>query len=165
MPQSAFTLRPAEDADIPFIMSVEALPGYAERVGRFTAAEHREKMADRDVAYWIGSDGGEKVGFAVLQGLQNTMRNIALHRFAVARAGRGLGQAFLTQLTAHVFMERGAERFWLDVLPHNEPARRLYARLGFLEEGLMRQALRYPDGRRADLILMALLKEEWEKPA
>lgn len=165
MPQIAFALRPAEEADIPFIMSVEALPGYAERVGRFAAAEHRAEMAEQDSAYWLGIDNGVPIGFAVLQGLRNSMRNVALHRFAVAQAGRGLGRAFLTQMTSHVFTTLGAERFWLDVLPDNEPALRLYERLGFVAEGLMRKALRYPDGRRADLILMALLKEDWERQA
>jgi hypothetical protein len=31
----------------------------------------------------------------------------------------------------------------------------------FLSEGLMRQAYKLPDGSRADLVMMAVLKPEW----
>lgn len=31
----------------------------------------------------------------------------------------------------------------------------------FLEEGVMRRALRLTDGRREDLVLMSMLREQW----
>ena len=37
-----------------------------------------------------------------------------------------------------------------------------YQKLGFSRDGVLRQAYRLPDGTRTDLVLMALLKPEWE---
>jgi hypothetical protein len=36
----------AAEADIPFIMATERLPGYEELVGRWSEAEHRAALSD-----------------------------------------------------------------------------------------------------------------------
>ena len=35
-------------------------------------------------------------------------------------------------------------------------------KLGFTRDGVLRQAYRLADGTRADLVMMAILKSEWE---
>jgi len=37
----------------------------------------------------------------------------------------------------------------------------MYAKLGFTRDGVLREAYLGPDGRRRDLVLMALTKPEW----
>ncbi len=56
----------------------------------------------------------------------------------------------------------GAERIYLDCFADNARAQRAYAKLGFTHDGVLRQAYRRADGTRADLVLMAILKSEWE---
>jgi len=46
------------------------------------------------------------------------------------------------------------------VLSYNERALKVYRRLGFKEEGRLRQE-RFVDGAYHDLIIMGLLREEW----
>ena len=58
------------------------------------------------------------------------------------------------------FEEHGAHRLWLDVKPHNERARALYRSEGFVEEGVLRDALLTGD-RFESLLVMSLLRPEW----
>ena len=37
----------------------------------------------------------------------------------------------------------------------------MYGKLGFTRDGVLREAYLAPDGRRCDLVLMALTKPEW----
>lgn len=156
----AMTIRRATSDDIDFIMRVERLPGYPERVGTASIEEHEQAMTDANAEYMIGISSAKSIGFAVLRP-DDGMGNVGIRRIAVEQAGCGLGSAFMRCLCARVFSDPQIGRLVLDVLPSNTFARRVYSKLGFVEEGLMRSALRYPDGRRADLLLMALLREDW----
>lgn len=153
-------IRRADEADIAFVMSVERLPGYADLVGEWSHDQHAAKMIDSDYAYFLALSDGEPVGFAIFKGVGDAMGNICLHRIAVAKVGGGIGTAFIAKLCAWAFGNPSMDRLWLDVLPDNQVARRVYSKLGFVEEGVMRSALRYPDGRRADLMLMSLLRSD-----
>ncbi|WP_206078257.1 GNAT family N-acetyltransferase [Poseidonocella sp. HB161398] len=157
-------LRTASDADIGFVMSVERLPGYPALVGTFAAGAHARAMAAPGTRYVIAEQAGRPAGFAVLRQDAERPNNVTLARFAMAERGRGLGRAALEAICREVFAMPGVARIALDVLPSNLPARRLYARCGFAEEGLMRQVLRLPDGSLADLHLMALLRADWSGP-
>ncbi|WP_429932690.1 GNAT family N-acetyltransferase [Agrobacterium vitis] len=156
----ALTIRPATPDDIDFVMRVERLPGYPERVGTYSVQEHESRMADPNCRYLIGMCEAKPVGFAVLRP-DDGMGNVVIRRLAVERSRSGTGSAFVQRLCADVFSDPTIGRLVLDVLPSNAIARRVYTKLGFVEEGLMRSALRYPDGRRADLLLMALLRDDW----
>ncbi len=59
------------------------------------------------------------------------------------------------------FASTAAHRFYLDCFQENLRARRAYAKLGFSEDGILREAYLGPDGRRRDLTLMALTRPEW----
>ena len=67
---------------------------------------------------------------------------------------RGVGRALVEGAIAEA-RARGARRLTLRVLGHNEPARRLYERAGFVVEGVLRGEF-VLDGREVDDVLMAL---------
>ena len=67
---------------------------------------------------------------------------------------RGLGSALLEH-TLQASREQGLTRIELEVLSSNEPAIRIYLRLGFVREGLKRSA-RVLDGGVEDIVCMAL---------
>ena len=71
--------------------------------------------------------------------------------------GKGLGRR-LAQATIDAARARGVERIELEVFASNVRAIRLYERLGFVHEGLRRQA-RKLDGAYDDNVLMALVLE------
>lgn len=154
------SLRDATTADIAFIMRTERLPGHPERVGTFPREEHLRRMALPRSRYVICEIDGAEAGFAVLRRDEDGMGNLQLHRIAVVRPGFGHGAAFLGGLIREIFGDRETQRLWLDVLPDNAVARRLHASLGLRQEGVMRGALRLPDGARRDLLLMAMLCDD-----
>jgi RimJ/RimL family protein N-acetyltransferase len=63
-------------------------------------------------------------------------------------------------LLAYAFLELNLHRVSLRVFSLNEKAIHIYHKLGFVEEGVMRQSL-YRNGQWHDIILMGLLKEEY----
>jgi UDP-4-amino-4,6-dideoxy-N-acetyl-beta-L-altrosamine N-acetyltransferase len=73
--------------------------------------------------------------------------------------GKHCGERATRMALAHAFDDLNLERVHLEVLSHNERAIRLYERIGFQREGLLRNAV-FKRGQRHDLVLMALLRDE-----
>ncbi len=157
------TLRPAALADIGAVMAIERAPEFELCVGRSEEAEHRAMLDSPSHAYRLGIGAGGKVeAFAILRGLGDVHANLYLKRVAVARPGLGLGTGFLSLLLDEAFGPMGAERFYLDCFADNARAQRVYRKLGMTPDGILRQAYRLADGTRTDLVMMAILKSEWE---
>jgi diamine N-acetyltransferase len=155
-------LRQAGADDIPAVMRIERTPGFELCVGRSDEAEHREMLASAAFAYRLGiGAGGDVEAFAILRGLGDPHRNLYLKRIAVVRPGEGFGTAFLARLLDEAFASLGAERLYLDCFADNFRAQSSYAKLGFSRDGVLRKAYRATDGTRKDLVLMALLRDEW----
>jgi RimJ/RimL family protein N-acetyltransferase len=74
--------------------------------------------------------------------------------------GQGFGREAVALLLSYGFKDLGLERIWLRVYSGNQRALRLYRRLGFREEGTLRQAA-VVAGNREDVVLMGLLRSEW----
>ena len=157
------TLRPAGLVDIGAVMAVERSQDYELYVARSEEEEHREMLSSPSHAYWLGvGESGAVEAFAILRGLGDPHLNLYLKRVAVARPGQGLGTAFLSLVLDEAFGPMGAERFHLDCFADNARAQRSYEKLGFTRDGVLRKAYRLADGTRADLVMMAILKTEWE---
>ena len=75
--------------------------------------------------------------------------------------GSGWGTDAQRTLLAFSFGTLGLERVWLTVNASNARAIRSYEKVGFQREGLMRRAFRV-DGQLRDVLLMAILRDEWE---
>jgi GNAT superfamily N-acetyltransferase len=160
------TLRPALLTDIGAIMAIERSPDYERYVARSEEEEHRAMLSSPSHAYWLGVREARAVeAFAILRGIGDPHLNLYLKRVAVARPGRGLGTAFLSLVLDQAFGPMGAERFHLDCFADNARAQRAYMKLGFTCDGVLRQAYRLADRTRADLVMMAILKSEWEARA
>ena len=74
--------------------------------------------------------------------------------------GRGFGTDMLRALLAFGFGSLRLERIWLDVYDFNPGARRVYERVGFVHEGVLRHAV-FREGRYVDVHRMAILADEW----
>jgi ribosomal protein S18 acetylase RimI-like enzyme len=163
MDAPALTLRPAARADIDAVMAIERSPQFDLCVGRSDEAEHRAMLDSPSHAYRLGVGAGNAVeAFAILRGLGDANANLYLKRVAIARPGQGMGTAFLSLVLDEAFGRMGAERFYLDCFADNARAQAAYRKLGMTRDGVLRQAYRLADGTRADLVMMAILKGEWE---
>lgn len=98
-----------------------------------TAGFHRIDRANlsTSIGYWLGS----------------------------AYEGRGLMTAAVAVLVDHAFRAWGLHRLELRIAPDNDRSRALAARLGFREEGVLRESERFGDEHR-DLIMHSLLASE-----
>ncbi|MEU4684318.1 GNAT family N-acetyltransferase [Streptomyces xinghaiensis] len=74
--------------------------------------------------------------------------------------GRGLATRAMSALLDEAFGPVGLHRVELRIAPTNEPSRKVARRLGFTEEGVLREALAFPGGRQDELVY-GLLAEEW----
>jgi diamine N-acetyltransferase len=77
-----------------------------------------------------------------------------------ADRGRGHGTDTLEAIVAFGFASLRLERIWLDVFDFNAGARRVYERVGFQHEGVLRHAI-FRAGRFFDDHRMAILSDDW----
>jgi RimJ/RimL family protein N-acetyltransferase len=158
------TLRRAARPDIEAIMAIERRPGFESLISRSSFAEHEAMLASREYAYFVGLDPQQAiVAFAILRDLEDRYGNLYLKRVAVFEPNSGVGFAFLQALANWAFRETAAHRFWLSTFDSNVRAQRVYEKLGFTRDGVLREAYLGADGRRRDLTMMALLRPEWDR--
>jgi RimJ/RimL family protein N-acetyltransferase len=74
--------------------------------------------------------------------------------------GRGLGSRATRLLTDWAFGTLGLDRMEMTTTPDNAATRALASKLGFAEEGTMRER-NFERGRRVDVMMFAVLREEW----
>jgi RimJ/RimL family protein N-acetyltransferase len=74
---------------------------------------------------------------------------------------KGYGTFAVTHLLNYAFRDLNLNRVYLYVFENNERAIRLYRKVGFVREGLMRQS-EYINGTYISLIVMGLLRDECE---
>jgi RimJ/RimL family protein N-acetyltransferase len=151
----------ATEADIPFIVRTERLPGYETLIARSDEARHRARMADDRCAHFIARHNDCPVGFAILRDWNSADGITLLMRIAMAEPGQGHGKAFLRAIIARVFTETACHRFWVGQFPDNSRARHVYESAGFTAEGIARGNI-YLNGRHRDELILSILRPEWE---
>ena len=77
-----------------------------------------------------------------------------------AARGRGIATRAVRLITDWAFDDLGFDRVELTTTPNNDATRALALKLGFKEEGTMRQR-NFERGRRVDVMMFAVLNDEW----
>ncbi len=75
--------------------------------------------------------------------------------------GKGFGTDAMQVLLRFAFTEANLNRVSLHVFGYNEHAIRAYEKIGFVHEGRERQAI-WRENAYRDVVLMAILREEWQ---
>jgi putative acetyltransferase len=154
-------IRPVRTEDAAALYEIRRQP----EVQKFTTAMPTERQADfigklgpRDHVLVAELDG-RVVGVAGLHGKEGKFRHAAGVGIAVhdAFAHRGVGRALMERLIDVADNWLNLVRLELEVFADNERAKRLYARLGFVEEGRKRKAV-FRGGQYLDEILMARVR-------
>lgn len=104
------------------------------------------------------------IGYVELDGIQWTHQTAWMGIALGDRAywGKGYGREAMKLILKFAFHELNLHRVQLSVFSYNERALSLYKKLGFVQEGVMREHLSR-DGRRHDMLIFGLLRREWEE--
>lgn len=124
-----------------------------------TRNEQRDRLdlavVDRATAQCVGevvlndvSTGNRSCNFRTLLG--------------AASRDRGLGTEATRMMVGYGFERLGLHRIELAVYSFNPRARHVYEKVGFIAEGVLRDALRW-DGRWIDATVMSVLAPEWKR--
>ena len=147
--------------DLPKIIEIENHPDNMQFIGTYSLERHQKVIESADELHLTFKDLGKLIGYAILQGLENSNRAIEFKRIVIAKKGKGYGRAALKAVKKYCFEELNCHRLWLDVFDFNRRARHLYRSEGFKEEGVLRECIKTKDGYK-NLVLMAILKPEYE---
>ena len=122
-----------------------------------TRGDHADRL---DLA--IMADG-EFVGEIVLNELDagNLSCNLRIALIGPRAFGKGYGTEAIELLLDHAFGTTPLHRIRLGVYAFNDRARHVYKKVGFVEEGVERDALLW-DGEWHDAVLMAVLRPDWQ---
>jgi RimJ/RimL family protein N-acetyltransferase len=92
---------------------------------------------------------------------QNRSGEIGIHIGEKGYWNQGFGTKAMQLILKHGFENLNLYRLWLQVFETNTRAMRAYEKAGFVQEGRLRQA-RYLDGKYVDVMIMSVLKPEWQ---
>ncbi|WP_448207328.1 N-acetyltransferase family protein [Azospirillum sp. sgz302134] len=128
----------------------------------FWARDLAAFLASDNATILVADDGGTLVGFLSAHGGRyRRNRGVVLLSVGVLRARSGQGIATALFGAAEAWAHRiGAHRLELTVAEENGRARALYDRLGFLDEGRMRDTLRVGGAWRSERLMGKLIGGE-----
>jgi [ribosomal protein S5]-alanine N-acetyltransferase len=168
---SLVKLRPLAESDVDSIMTWVNDP---EIVGNLAAFSGAPMTRDDELA-WIRRTlaGTDHVFSIVAADDERYLGQIGIHQIhARSRVGRlgcviasrtemgkGHGSAAIRAVMKVAFSELLLHKLWLMVFSHNARGRRLYGKLGFVEEGVLREEYFHEDAWH-DMVRMSMLAHE-----
>ncbi|WP_291633312.1 GNAT family protein [Clostridium sp.] len=120
-----------------------------------------------NTAYIFGVKNIEQKGLVGVTGFEDISWNNGTALIYIGIGGEknrgcGYGKEALKLTIEFGFEELNFHRIHLTVIEYNEPAIRLYEKIGFKREGVYREFL-HRDGKRYDMYLYGMLRSEWEQ--
>lgn len=159
------SLRSTRPDDVEFVLAAERSPDARPWITLREREEHLAAIAWEEADHLIVEADGEPVGFALLFGVGSRHRSMEIRTIVISRPGEGVGREALRLIIDRAFAAHGSHRVWLDVIDHNERARRAYAAVGFKEEGALRECWLNEEGRFETLLIASILEAEWPASA
>lgn len=137
-----------------------AVPKSETTLSRWMDTSERDKDTFALAIRLLYSD--EMIGYVDIDGIQwtNGCGWLAIGIGSPTNRGKGYGTEAMQLALRFAFHELNLHRLQLSVFGYNEPAIRLYERLGFKREGAFREFI-LRDGKRYDMILYGMLAREW----
>lgn len=137
-----------------------------EMIDHYVAKQPEYDPKERAAFVIALPDDSRAIGEVVINevDLDNHSANIRISLFDEADLGKGYGTEAMRLMVNHGFEHMDLHRISLGVYALNPRAIRVYKKIGFVQEGIFRDAL-YWDGEYIDEIRMSILKHEWQQHA
>ncbi len=166
-----YTLRKPEPGDVEALYRQKNDPEVSAPLGAFSTGYSRSDLlrwvefhnrAADELLLVIADAQDAPVGHVGLYRIDHRVGQAELGILIGERSlwGKGLGRACSKWMVEYGFRELNLRRVYLEVLETNHRAQDLYARLGFVVEGRLRQH-QLKGGCPVDVIVMGLLREEY----
>ncbi len=169
-------LRPVQEGDLPYFVrwlndcDVRYWLSMADGPELTLESErewYEEMRADPTRVVWcMETEEGRPIGNLGLHGIDESQGRATLG-IAIGEKehwGRGYGTEAIRQVLRYAFTELGLRRLTLGTDEDNARGIRCYEKCGFVREGLLR-AHRLRRGQPVNALVMAVLREEWERHA
>jgi RimJ/RimL family protein N-acetyltransferase len=123
----------------------------------------RNDQTDRLDLAVVDKASGQCVGEVVFNEWSEPNRSCNFRTIIGPRGrDRGLGTEAIRLFLCYGFERLGVRRISLDVLNFNPRAKRVYEKLGFVTEGVLREEHRWGD-EWIDVTIMSMLAQEWDR--
>jgi len=167
-------LRPLTDADLPaYVKAFADDPELTVKIG-IESAPDEERLAKRPQMLAEAAREGEFVELVIADCDDDRMLGVVtLHSFGwrhqrtevgfwllPAERGAGVGTEAVTLCVDWAFKGLGMHRVEMTTLPTLAPVLAIAKRLGFRQEGVMRER-DLERGERLDVVMLAVLRDEW----
>lgn len=124
---------------------------------------YRNDQPDRLDLAIVDKATGQCVGEVVFNGWAEPNRSCNFRAIIdPSGRGRGLGTESARMFVGYGFEQLGLHRVSLDVHAFNPRARRVYEKVGFVAEGVLREEHWWAD-RWIDVTIMSILAHEWQR--
>lgn len=116
----------------------------------------------RDQIHVLITQDGDRKGMVSFIDIQRDSGNAEIGLWISAdEQGKGFGTEASRLMTDHGFRELRLHRIYARVFEHNPASAKIWQKLGYLEEGVMREH-EFIDGDYRDLHIYGILREEWQ---
>ena len=126
-----------------------------------------QRNTEKEIRLVVELENGQAIGMVTLGSIDWFDRTALLHyKASPSVTGRQKGDMAdaLTALLDYAFRELGLHRIEAGILDFNIRSLKLAHKMGFQDEGVMRQKV-FKNNAYHDEIILGLLKEEWEEAA
>jgi RimJ/RimL family protein N-acetyltransferase len=109
------------------------------------------------------NDTGKFIGGIEINNLDLKNRNCTIAVYMHPDyLGKGIGTQAIKLLLDFLFQRFSLNKIKLNVFDYNERAIKSYKKVGFVEEGVLRQEL-FTLNKYHDIVMMSILKQEWNR--
>ncbi|MCA1011776.1 GNAT family N-acetyltransferase [Halobacillus halophilus] len=153
----------ANHNDISKIIEMEEAEGARDFVWSGTYDEHKLEVDDPNYELMIIKleNKDDPVGFS-LSRLDFQSNKWELKRIVITKKGEGYGKEILIGLLKYAFETLAMNRFWLEVYLDNVVGIKLYEKVGFYREGVLRASYKSERGY-LDQAIYSMLREEYKQ--
>ncbi|NWJ48593.1 MAG: GNAT family N-acetyltransferase [Chloroflexi bacterium] len=159
---SNLRLRPTQESDLEFVLAAEQDENNSPYVGQWSRQQHLDTFSNPAFFHLVAENTAEnrQIGYVILQDINSPDLSLQLRRIVITEKSKGYGTEVLRQVKRLAFKQLSVHRLWLDVMSNNTRARRVYQAQGFVEEGILRECLKFGD-RFESLVIMSILRQEY----
>lgn len=164
------TLRPLELNDMPLLNKIindkeisDMVVGWSKPV---TMEEQntwfKNLVNDKNIRYAI-CEKEAAIGTATIRNIDWKNRSAALDiKIDKNFTKKGYGCETITLLIEYCFNELNMNRIYVNILKHNKASEKLFAKCGFVNEGMQKEAV-YKNGEYHDLLMYSILKKDYQR--